>query len=136
MNTEVRSDKSGGYWIDERPVYPGHPITCALMVLRAYPHDLEAAWAPYTKENPWNSCESHMDTPTAGGNLSAGCWLIEHVLDNSLTVDAAIQAGDVAWVGAGGHKDKELTGQVQADRLKPQLREALVEAVKKFGKHK
>lgn len=126
-----RHDPTGGYFVGERPVYPGHPVTCALIILRAYPDDLEAAWAPWTASNPWCGCESYVDAPTAGGALTSGCTLIRHVLDGDMTIDAAIAWGDRGWEGAGGHSANESPGQEQADRLKQALREALAVAVEK-----
>ncbi len=117
------------YWIGEAPVYPGHPITCALIVLLAYGDDLATAWA--TNQYGWRNCESDLDVPTAGGALSSGCDLIRYVLAGTLTIDGAIHWGDRAWDGAGGHKDREGPGREQATRLIPRLRAALEAAVDK-----
>ena len=128
-----RRDPIGGDFIGERAVYPGHPVTCALIILRAYPDDLPDAWKPYSAANPWHACESYVDVGTAGGNLSNGCELIRYVLTGTLDVERAIQWGDDAWRGAGGHAANEAPGQEQADRLKQALRDALAVAVQRWG---
>ena len=131
--TTNRSDPKGLDFIGEHAVYPGHPVTCALIILRAYPNDLALAWQPYSAQFPWLACESYVDVSTAGGHLTTGCSLIRHVLDGTLTVDDALQWGDDRWRGAGGHAANEAPGQAQADQLKPALREALAAAVQRYG---
>ncbi len=109
------------------PVYPGHPVTCALAVLRHYAGRVSDAWK--RTDHGWLVCEGEMsDCPTAGGHLSEGCRLIQRVLASG-DVEAAIRAGDETWhrgrVIGGDHPDRFIPGQEQADRLKPQLRAAL-----------
>ena len=125
MNISIKHRSDPNHWIGERPVYPGHPVTCALLVLLAYPTVLAEAWAPYSKQDPWYACESYMNTPTAGGNLSMGCDLIRYVLEGVMNIDDAIAWGDRGWGGAGGHPQYVAPGQEQADRVKPRLRLAL-----------
>jgi hypothetical protein len=112
------------YWIGEAPVYPGHPVTCALIILLAYMQNVTAAWRPVPKY-AYLACEGELEVPTAGGALSSGCSLIQHVLTRRMTIDEALAWGDRGWVGAGGHKDKEAPGQEQADQMKALLRAAL-----------
>jgi hypothetical protein len=109
--------------IGEEVVYPGHPITCAVIILHAYAGHLSDAWA--RTEHGWYHCEGHMNTPTAGGALSSGCALIQHVIEGRMSTDEAIAWGDRTWGGAGGHPGMVKQGQDQADRLKPRLREML-----------
>lgn len=118
------------YWIGEAPVYPGHPVTCALIVLLAYRDGLEAAWR--RTDHGWLKCEGELDVPTAGGALTAGCALIRHVLGGAMSIDGAIAWGDRGWEGAGGHPGNERPGQDQADCLKGRLRGEL-EAVAALG---
>jgi hypothetical protein len=119
MNHDIRHGVAA---LGEEPVYPGHPVTCALIVLHAYKGRLSKAWEPWRPpQYPWLRCESELNTPTAGGNLTTGCALIRHVLDGKMTPEQAIAWGDERWGGAGGLKDKVKPGQEQADRFKDRL---------------
>jgi hypothetical protein len=108
----------------EYAVYPGHPITCAVIVLHAYKDRLADAWKAVPPSG-YHHCECHLDTPLAGGHLAKGCNLIRYVLSGEASIDDVIAWGDRMWIGAGGHKQNEAPGQDQADRLKPKLREML-----------
>ena len=113
-------------WIGESPVYPGHPLTCALILLLAYPHDLPAA-GERTKDG-FLVCEAELDVPTAGGHLTRGLSLIQRVLTGGMSIDQMMVLGDHQWGDAGGHAENVRPGQEQADRLKSRLREALRDA--------
>jgi hypothetical protein len=110
--------------IDEPIVYPGHPVTMAVILLHVYRGRLHEAWA-MSPHGPWFACENEVNVPSAGGALGDGCDLIRYVLSGEASIDDVIAWGDRMWIGAGGHKEQEAPGQAQADRLKPKLREML-----------
>lgn len=115
------------------PVYPGHPVTCALIVLRRYSGRLDDAWR--RTEHGWLACEGDVDVPTAGGALSSGCDTIRRVLAGQ-DFDLAVSWDDARWTQsrAGGHPSAVGPGQEQADRLKPELREMLAAIVAERAK--
>ena len=112
--------------IGEPIVYPGHPVTLAVILLHVYRGRLREAWAK-SKHGSWLACENEVNVPSAGGHLTSGCTLIRYVISGEASIDEVIAWGDRMWIGAGGHKDREVPGQAQADRLKPRLREMLAE---------
>jgi hypothetical protein len=111
------------------PVYPGHPCTIALCILRKYPRVDDA----FTKTaDGWSTALSDSDIPGAGGCVSQGLTLIGMVRRGS-TPDAAVHWGLDAWIRrceSGDHPRALTAGIAEGERVAPILREELRRVVK------
>lgn len=126
--------------LGESAVYPGHPVTVALCIIRHFP-SLAAA----TNRGPadvWGHAPpnalSDSTIPGAGGNVYLALDLIQ-VLAKGIDFDTALANADKDWAncdsqakgGFTGEKDKDYyvkrwqEGQAQADRFKVALREEI-----------
>lgn len=110
-----------GFW----PIYPGHPCTLALLVLRKYPQIDEA----FARGREFPNALEDSDIPGAGGAVHQALWLIGCVRKGTLTPDAAIQWGVDSWRTGrlgGDHRDRYEEGVAEEAKVVPLLREALV----------
>lgn len=110
--------------LGDHSVYPGHPLVIALLVSHLY-EDLSSAMEP--TEFGWPAAVGSNDVPGGGGEVRAGLDVLVSIATGERTVDEAIQWGDARWQEskAGGHVNKVVPGQEQADRIKPLLRDRL-----------
>lgn len=79
---------------DMDAVYPGHPVTIAVAIFRAYP-SIEKAF-----EMTVHGCPAALgngDVPGAGGNAYQGLGLVRKLLDDGDGFDAHVEAGFAAW---------------------------------------
>ena len=104
-------------------VYPGHPVTLALLITHAYP-DLASADA--VTEHGWAAAVGSSEIPGGGGEVNVALALLRKVAAG-LPVEEAIAWGDERWTAsaAGGHHDRVAPGQAQADAAKALLIERL-----------
>ena len=96
-------------------VYPGHPVTLALLVIHAFP-SLDAAEA---KGKEFPAALESGQIPGAGGNVYSALALLRHLRDG-MAWREAVEIADGAWKSCDDHYGSERwkRGQEQADRLK------------------
>lgn len=115
----MRSDEI----LQERYIYPGHPITIAYCIVSYFPTyekamELDHEGRVVTVQT-W-------EIPGSGTAVHAALDMLRYLHDGTLDVKAAFAWADDAWKQCtdnklySGIKD---TGQEQADRIKPKLLE-------------
>jgi|SRR6478735_11303894 len=113
------------------PVYPGHPCTIALCILRKYPR-IADAFAP--TEHGWPEALGDGDIPGAGGCVHQGLHLIQRILADGDTPEEATAWGVERWrdrtLVGGDHRDQYEAGVAEAERIAPLLLEELRRLVK------
>lgn len=75
-------------------VYPGHPVTIAVAIFRAYPN-IEEAFTQDRHGTP--AALGNSDVPGAGGNAYQGLGLVRKLLTGAETFDAVVEEGFAAW---------------------------------------
>ena len=97
-------------------VYPGHPVTIAIEITRAFPS--YAAAIERTKDG-WESALSHSDVRGAGGAVRTGLHVLRLVNDG-MTPEAAFDDAARLWQAArsGDFKANMQEGQKEADALR------------------
>lgn len=125
--------------IGEFAVYPGHPVTLALVIVRT--HESFEAANTYKEGFAWPHAVGCNAVPGAGGNVHAAMDLLVR-WSKGEDLDKLVERADQTWASCDGQKDgggsyaktdverrrfigRWNTGQEQADRLKPMLAEAL-----------
>lgn len=106
-------------------VYPGHPVTIAIEIARAFP-TYEAA-ARRTKRG-WEAALSHSDVRGAGDAVRTGLHLLRLVRDG-MPADEAFGEGATLWATARAtdFAANLKTGQDEADALRSVFVEEITE---------
>lgn len=107
--------------IGEDAVYPGHPVTVGLLIMRAFP-TLEAASDRGPQGKDFTAASRSDMIPGAGGSVATALGILQGVVQGRLTIEQAVERADDAW----RHVDDQYTrdpkrwqeGQTQADKLK------------------
>lgn len=102
-------------------VYPGHPISLALLIMVTFDSFAEAA--ARHPEHPFPVALGSQAIPGGGGNVYSALKLLEHGRKHG--VQAALDWGDECWrscVGPGNFGDRYEPGQAQADAIKERFR--------------
>lgn len=109
--------------ISEGAVYPGHPVTLALLIMHRYP-SLSEAKAP-TPSSGFRSALADINIPGAGGEVSGALTLLEKIGAGELNTEDAIEWGKASWArnAENCYADRVVPGQQQADRLSQQFAE-------------
>lgn len=102
--------------LGEWPVYPGHPLTIATVIMHCY-ETLDAAAA--NTEHNWPAALGNGDVPGAGGEVYVGLDLLLNIRAGKVSIEEAPAEAQARWLrnGAGGHTDRIAPGQEQADRF-------------------
>lgn len=109
-------------------VYPGHPVTVGLLIMRAF-STLAAAEDRGPEGKNFTAASRSSKIPGAGGSVATALDILRSVVRGNLTVEQAIERADDAW----RHVDDQYArdpkrwqeGQTQADKLKARYIEAL-----------
>jgi hypothetical protein len=130
--------------LGEFAVYPGHPVTLALVIVRT--HDSYAQAASMSEGFAWPHAVGCSAVPGAGGNVHSAMDLLAR-WKNGIALEDTFARADLLWEGCDGQKqgggsfakddagrekfiNRWREGQDQADRFKP----ALIEALKTWPK--
>lgn len=109
-----------------RHVYPGHPITIALMILNLYP-TLHAAGE---RKGDFPAALGDGRIPGAGGNVHTALDTL-HQVAKGTSIDEVLVDADERWANCDDqrerHVDRWRAGQEQADGLKDEFRRLCVE---------
>lgn len=102
---------------NERIVYPGHPLTLALIITDVYPSLAEAE----------QKALGSREVPGAGGNVHSALDFLRRAMAGN--IDAAIEHANAAWAYCDGQRtaqpERWRNGQAQADRVMDELRRGL-----------
>lgn len=108
-------------------VYPGHPVTVGLLIMKAFPSVEEAAMPDGEYHHSAASRSSKI--PGAGGSVATALDILRHVMKGHMTIEKAIERADDAWRDMDNqfHRDPKRwqEGQDQAETLKARYTEAL-----------
>lgn len=113
----------------EPAIYPGHPVTIALLIVEAYPSLADAERK--CERTGYPAALGSADIPGAGGNVRAALRLLQSVRAGALLAEAVEHARDY-WSRCDGQAtgdarlvERWRSGQEQADRVEPVLRAKL-----------
>ncbi len=113
--------------LGSQAVYPGHPITLGLLLMKAFPSYEEAARPEGEYQHSVASRSSLI--PGAGGAVASALSVLGHVVKNVLTAEQAVERADAIWHDMDNqfHRDPKRwqEGQDQAEDLKARYIEAL-----------
>lgn len=98
-------------------VYPGHPLTLALVIMHRYQ---SLSQASQRTSFGWPSAVGEGDIPGAGSAIYNALELLNRIADGRTSIDdaASLAAEWWAYSEAGGHTKNIVPGQEQADRFK------------------
>jgi hypothetical protein len=107
--------------IGEDAVYPGHPVTVGLLIMRAFP-TLEAASDRGPQGRDFTAASRSNRIPGAGGSVAAALSILSSVVKGEQAIEQAIEQADEAWRSVDNQKawnpKRHEDGQTQADKLK------------------
>ena len=104
-------------------MYPGHPLTLAVIILAKYEGNIESAFAPKRDKGGGYHCPNALadnDIPGAGDCVYQALDLIRDVYKGRISPEKAIEHARKTWQHDRtyvGHADRLVPGQEQADAL-------------------
>lgn len=113
--------------IGAQAVYPGHPVTVGLLIMKAFSSVEEAAMPEGEYRHSAASRSSKI--PGAGGSVATALDILRNVMKGAMTVEQAVERADAAWRSVDDqyvrNPKRWQEGQDQAEPLKARYIEAL-----------